>query len=51
MKMPSNEEIERIKMYDRLKDQNNEIQEKNKELILENENLKTELESINGSEN
>ncbi len=49
--MPSNEEIERIKMYDRLKDQNNEIQEKNKELILENENLKSELESINGSEN
>lgn len=33
-------------MYDQLKVQNNEIQEKVKELIMENESLKNEVETL-----
>jgi len=33
-------------MYDQLKVQNNEIQEKVKELIMENESLKNEVEIL-----
>ena len=33
-------------MYDQLRDQNNEIQEKVKELIMENETLKVRLENM-----
>lgn len=44
--MPSREDIAKIEMYDQIKAQNNEVQEKLKDLIIENETLTNQIAEL-----